>query len=93
MVMTSDETLIQIFANWAMPHAKRVTRDNRKNLEYRACRCRDKETADRHKLSREKIVAKQHGLAMKIYNSENKLGTKTRLCLRRVKEMLPQGSK
>ena len=34
MVMTSDETQIQIFANWPMSHAKRVTRDNRKNAEY-----------------------------------------------------------
>ena len=35
MVMTSDETQIQIFANWPLLHAKRVTRDNRKNPEYR----------------------------------------------------------
>ena len=35
MVMTSEETQIQILANWPMPHAKRVTRDNRKNSEYR----------------------------------------------------------
>ena len=35
MVMTSDETQIQIFANWPMSHAKRVTRDNRKSPEYR----------------------------------------------------------
>ena len=35
MVMTSDETQIQIFANWPMSHAKRMTRDNRKNPEYR----------------------------------------------------------
>ena len=35
MVMTSDETQIQIFANWPMSHAKRVTRDNGKNPEYR----------------------------------------------------------
>ena len=35
MVMTSDETQIQIFANWPVSHAKRVTRDNRKNPEYR----------------------------------------------------------
>ena len=35
MVMTSDETQIQIFANWPISHAKRVTRDNRKNPEYR----------------------------------------------------------
>ena len=34
MVMTSDETQIQIFANWPMSHAKRVTRDNWKNTEY-----------------------------------------------------------
>ena len=34
MVMTSDGTRIQILANWPMSHAKRVTRDNRKNLEY-----------------------------------------------------------
>ena len=33
--MTSDETQIQIFANWPMSHAKRVTRDNRKNPQYR----------------------------------------------------------
>ena len=35
MVMISDETQIQIFANWPMSHAKRETRDNRKNPEYR----------------------------------------------------------
>ena len=34
MVMTSDETQIQIFANWPMSHAKRATRDKRKNPEY-----------------------------------------------------------
>ena len=34
MVMTSDETQIQIFDNWPMSHAKRVTRDNWKNPEY-----------------------------------------------------------
>ena len=34
MVMTSDETQIQVFASWPMSHAKRVTRDNRKNSEY-----------------------------------------------------------
>ena len=32
--MTSDETQIQIFVHWPMSHAKRVTRDNRKNPEY-----------------------------------------------------------
>ena len=32
--MTSDETRIQIFANRPMSHAKRVTRDNKKNLDY-----------------------------------------------------------
>ena len=34
-VMTSVETRMQIFANWPMSHAKRMTRDNRKSLEYR----------------------------------------------------------
>ena len=34
MAMTSDETRIQILANWPMSHAKRVTWDNRKNPEY-----------------------------------------------------------
>ena len=34
MVMTSDETQIQIFADWLMSHAKRVTKDDRKNQEY-----------------------------------------------------------
>ena len=34
MVMTSDETQIQIPDNWPMSHAKRVTRDNCKNPEY-----------------------------------------------------------
>ena len=56
MVMTSDETRIQILANWPMSHAKRVTRDNRKNPEDHVV-CRDKKTADRHKLSRRKIMA------------------------------------
>ena len=32
--MTSDETQIQVFADWAMSHANRVTKDNRKNPEY-----------------------------------------------------------
>ena len=34
MVMTSDETQIQILANWPMSHAKRMTRYNWKNPEY-----------------------------------------------------------
>ena len=34
MVMTLDEIQIQILAHWPMSHAKRVTRDNRKNPEY-----------------------------------------------------------
>ena len=33
-MMTSDETQIQILANWPMSHAKRVTRDNWKNPDY-----------------------------------------------------------
>ena len=35
MVITSDETQIQIFANWPRSHVKRLTSDNRKSLEYR----------------------------------------------------------
>ena len=34
MVMTSDETQIQTFADWPMSHTKRVTKDNRKYPEY-----------------------------------------------------------
>ena len=36
MVMTSDETQIQIFTDYFMSNAKRVTRGNWKNLEYHA---------------------------------------------------------
>ena len=32
--MTSDEAQIQIFADWSMSHAKRLKKNNRKNLEY-----------------------------------------------------------
>ena len=35
MVMTSEETQIEILANWSMSHANRLTMDNRKNPEYR----------------------------------------------------------
>ena len=35
MVMTTDESQIQIFANWPMSNTKRVTRDNRKTPDYR----------------------------------------------------------
>ena len=34
MVMNSDETQIQIFADCPMSHAKHTTKDNRKNAEY-----------------------------------------------------------
>ena len=33
MVMISDETQMQTF-DWPMSHAKRLTKDNRKNPEY-----------------------------------------------------------
>ena len=39
--MTSDETQIQIFADWPRTHAKRVTKDKTKNAEYHG-RCPDK---------------------------------------------------
>ena len=32
--MTSDESQIQIFADWLMSHAKRVTKDKRNYPEY-----------------------------------------------------------
>ena len=56
--MTSDETQIQIFANWPMSQAKRVTRDNRKKSRI-SCHCRDKETADRQTVPQE-----NHGQTM-----------------------------
>ena len=34
MVMTSDETQIQILAHWPMSHAKRATKDKEENPEY-----------------------------------------------------------
>ena len=34
MVMTSDESQIQFFADWSKSLAKRVTKNNRKNPEY-----------------------------------------------------------
>ena len=46
--MTSDETQIQILANWPMSRAKRVATDNIKKTRI-SCRCRDKETPDRQK--------------------------------------------
>ena len=36
LMMTSDETQIQMFADWPMSHAKRMTLNNRQNPEYRA---------------------------------------------------------
>ena len=56
MVMTPDETQIQILANWPMSHVKRVTRDSWKNPEYRAIATIRKLRTD--KLSRRKIMAK-----------------------------------
>ena len=34
MVMSSDETQLQIFANWPMSHAKHATKDDRIYPEY-----------------------------------------------------------
>ena len=44
MVMTLDETQIQIAADWPMSKAKRTTKDNRKNPLRISRSCRDKET-------------------------------------------------
>ena len=46
MATTSDETQIQIFANWPMSHSKRVARDNRKNPEYHVVAAIRKPRAD-----------------------------------------------
>ena len=52
--MISDETQIQIFAYWPMPHGKRVTKDNRKNPKYHVVvAIRRRQT---QKLSRRKII-------------------------------------
>ena len=52
--MTSDETQFQTSANWPMSHAKRVTRDNRKNPEYLVIAAIRKLRTD--KLSRRRLV-------------------------------------
>ena len=46
---------IQIFADWLISDAKRVTKDHRKKSRI-SCRCRDKENADEQKLSRKKKI-------------------------------------
>ena len=58
MVMTSDKTHIQIFADWPMSHAKRVTKDNGKNPEYLV-------VAAKRRLRTDKTVPqKNHGQTM-----------------------------
>ena len=57
MVMTSDETQIQIICQLANVTCK--ARDKGQLEKYRiSCHCGVKESADRHKLSRRKIMAK-----------------------------------
>ena len=64
--MTSDERQIQIFAEWPMSHAKRVTNNNWKNPEYHVV------TAIRRSLTDKNCPAekpwpnhvKKHGLAI-----------------------------
>ena len=58
MVMTSDETQIQIFSDWPMSHAKRVTKENRKNPEY------DVVVAIRRLLTDKTVPQKNHGQTM-----------------------------
>ena len=59
MVMTWDETQIQMFADFPMSNAKGVTASNTQKSRI-SCRFRadDKETVDRQKLSRGKYMAK-----------------------------------
>ena len=64
MVMTSDETQIQIFANRPMPSAKRVTKDikdNRKNPEYHVVA----------KIRRRHVKNDQHFGSKKTYSPKN----------------------
>ena len=96
MVMTSDETQIQIFANWPMSHAKRVTRDNRTNPEYRVIAAIRKLRTD--KLSRRRIMAnhvknEQHIGSEKTYGPKNteqqnimmqRTANENAACLRRI---------
>ena len=58
MVMTSDETQIQTFANWAMSHAKRVTRDNMKNPEYHVVAAVGKLRTDKNCPAGKSVMAK-----------------------------------
>ena len=60
--MTSDETQIQICADGPMPHAKRVTKDNSKNPDYRV-------VAAIRKLRTETVPHKNHGQTMLKTNS------------------------
>ena len=56
MVITSDETQIQIFADWPMSQTPVKGQQEKSRI---SCRCRDKETVDRQKLS-----AENHGQTM-----------------------------
>ena len=58
--MTSGETQTQIFANWLTSHAKRMTKDNRKNSEYHVVIVIRSRTADRQKT----VLQKNHGQTM-----------------------------
>ena len=57
MATTSDETQIQIFADWPVSHAKRVTEDNRKNPEYDVVAAIRRLRADK-----KTVPQKNHGL-------------------------------
>ena len=53
--MTTDETQIQIFADWPMSHCKTLDKRTGQQEKSRiSCHCRAKETADRQQLSAEK---------------------------------------
>ena len=65
--MTSDETQIQIFAHWPMPHAKRVTGHSTKNPESHvaaAIRKLRTDTLSRHVGC---IILQNHTLCMKLW--------------------------
>ena len=56
-MMNSDETQIQIFADWPMSHAKHVTVKEQQEKSRVSCRCRDMETTGNQKQSRRKFMA------------------------------------
>ena len=73
MVMFSEETQIQILANWPISHAKRGTKENRKNPEYHVVAAIRKLQADKdcpaEKLGPDHVKNEQHIGSEKTYGT------------------------